>query len=406
MTDSTGTSDAEALREALVRYRDAAEAWLDSVGRLGISERQVADRLAIGRMILNRMRRFVQADDLISLLEHLPGARARGEVLETPLPDRLNADEVTRRLQQCTREIDAVMARVGTDREQARRLLASIDDASQRRVIADDRQSLFEAESRLQGVDAETIVGSILVAPASDGRSCNIAALQLIGGLQAHRPAVDTTIYMALNGYADLRHDGFPVNLDPDADEPLLRKSDTGSILHRELHSSYEFLRYRLRDDPPLHRRFNFAFGEIHPQVGPMEGTEEDDIADFVLPIFFPVRHAAMELWLHRDLRRAAEPPQASFPQNSMLTPHLGSDMQSPLLPRTGDVSRIENPIEASAGLVSFSDLRRELLDRAANRLEVSLADFEVHRAAEPHPPPRSGIRMFWRLASPPDACT
>jgi len=406
MTDATGTIDADSLRQSLNAYREAAAAWLESVGRLGASERQIADRLAIGRMILHRLRRFVQAEDSISLLEHLPGGRGRTEIAETRLPDRLNASAVSDRLITATRNLDAVLRHVGSDRERARRLLASIDDDGRRRVLEDDRRTLFEAESRLQGVEADAVVGSVLVVPASDDQTCNTAGLQLIRGLQAHRPGTGATIYMAWNGYADLRHDGFPVNLDPDADEPLLRDAQASSIADRELISNYEFLRYRLRDDAPLERRVDLGFGEIHPNAGPMEGPDEDDAADFILPTFFPMRQAMMELWLHRTLRRALESPWTTFLQDYRFTPDLGSDVMSPTLDRLGDFSQVEDPLEPSDGVLGFRGLRRELLERAAARLDASLGDFEVFRASEPHPPVGSGIQLCWRLASPPDACT
>lgn len=396
MTESTDTHLAEPLRKALIVYQDAARIWLDSVGRLGVSERQIADRLAIGRMILLRLRRFVQAEDAISLLEHLPGGRARTEIAETRLPDRLNASAVSDRLITATQDLEAVLRQVGPDRGRARRLLASIDDEGHRRVLEDDRRTLFEAESRLQGVEADAVVGSVLVVPASDDRTCNFAALQLINGLRVHRSGTGATIYMALNGYADLRHDGFPVNLDPDAEEPLLRDAEASSFVDRELISSYEFLRYRLRDDAPLERRVDLGFGEIHPEAGPMEGRDEDDAADFILPAFFPMRQAVMELWLHRTLRRAPESPWATLLQDYRFTPHLGSDVASPSLDRVGDFSRVEDPIEPSDDVLGFRGLRRELLERAAARLHASLGDFEVFRASEPHPPVGSGIQLCW----------
>ncbi len=120
MTDATGIIEAESLRQSLIAYREAAGVWLESVGRLGVSERQIADRLAIGRMILHRLRRFVQADDAISLLEHLPGGRARAEIAETRLPDRLNAVAVADRLITATRDLEAILQRVGPDRDRAR----------------------------------------------------------------------------------------------------------------------------------------------------------------------------------------------------------------------------------------------------------------------------------------------
>ena len=92
--DRTSQLAAEALRDALLAYRDAATAWLDAVAGLGTSERQIADRLAIGRMILYRLRQFTDAGDLVSMLDHLPGTRARGEIAETLLPNRLEADAV------------------------------------------------------------------------------------------------------------------------------------------------------------------------------------------------------------------------------------------------------------------------------------------------------------------------
>ncbi len=222
MTDATGTIEAESLRQSLIAYREAAGVWLESVGRLGVSERQIADRLAIGRMILHRLRRFVQADDAISLLEHLPGGRARAEIAETRLPDRLNAVAVADRLITATRDLAAILQRVGPDR----------------------------------------------IGPA------------------------------------------------------------------------------------PLERRVDLGFGEVHPNAGPMEGSDEDDAADFILPTFFPVRQAVMELWLHRTRRRAPESPRTSMLQDYRFTPHLGSDMVSPNLEQLGDFSRVEDPLEPSDGLL------------------------------------------------------
>lgn len=401
MVDSPRDSEVERLRLALIAYRDAAEIWLDTAGRLGNSERQLEDRLSVGRMVVNRFRRFVEAENLIALFDRLPGIRARGEVLQTELPARLGADDVRRRLCETTDDLEDALLGAGPDREHVRRLLASLDEAGRRLVLGEDRLAVFEAEARMRGVDAEALVGSVLIAPASDGRTCDLAAVQSIGGLQAHRAGTEATVYRPMNGYADLRHDGFPVNLDPDRDEPLLSTLGAESMLDRVLHSRYEFLEYRVASDAPLHRRVDVGFGEVQPHAGPMDAIDEDDTADMVLPIFLPVRHAAMELWLHRGVRRDPRSPWPAFLQSFERTSQLGSDVESATLERVGGFSAVANPIEETSGLVSFSSLRRELLDRAADRLGVSLADFEVFRFSEPHPPVGSGLRVFWRLAAP-----
>jgi len=348
---------AEALRDALLAYRDAATAWLDAVAGLGTSERQIADRLAIGRMILFRLRQLTDARDLVSMLDHLPGTRARGEIAETLLPNRLEADAV------CA--------------------------------------TIFEGEARHRGLRAESLIGSVLVAPAADGRTCDVAALQLISGLQAHRPAPRAPIYMAMNGYADLRHDGFPVNLDPESDEPVLEHPERPSILRREFHTAYEFIRYVLRDDVPLHRPFDLGFGEIHPSMGAMEGAKAGDAAHFSLPILFPVRHAVMELWLHRDLRRDATPPWPELMDNYQRTPELGSDIGAIGLDRIGTFVEATTPAIEMESLTVFAELRRELLSRGAARLGRAIEEFEVHRLTEPHPPIESGLKIGWRLAAP-----
>ncbi|MGA1045617.1 MAG: hypothetical protein ACO3ZY_10515 [Phycisphaerales bacterium] len=392
---------AEALRDALLAYRDAAKAWLEAVSDLGLSERQIADRLAIGRMILFRLRQFTNATDLVSMLDHLPGSRARGEIAETLLPNRLDADAVCADLIAATHRLDAAFHRHADTREQAIDLLASIDAPSRRRMLREERRTIFEGEARHRGLRAESLIGSVLVAPAADGRTCDVAALQLISGLQAHRPAPRAPIYMAMNGYADLRHDGFPVNLDPESDEPVLEHPERPSILRREAHTAYEFIRYVLRDDVPLHRPFDLGFGEIHPSMGPMEGAKAGDAAHFSLPVLFPVRHAVMELWLHRDLRRDATPPWPELMDNYRHTPVLGVDIGAIGLDRIGTFADATTPAIELESLTVFADLRRELLDRAATRLKRPLSEFEVHRLTEPHPPIESGLKIHWRLAIP-----
>jgi len=400
-SDRTSRLAAEALRDALLVYRDAARAWLEVVADLGTSERQIADRLAIGRMILSRLRRFTEAGDLVSMLDHLPGSRARGEISETLLPSRLEADAVCAALIAATHRLDAAFHRHAENRQQAMDLLASIDAASRRRMVREERRIIFEAEARHRGLSAESVIGSVLVAPASDGRTCDVAGLQLISGLQTHRPAPRAPIYMAMNGYADLRHDGFPVNLDPDSDEPVLEHPGRPSILRREVHTAYEFIRYVLRDDVPLHRPFDLGFGEIHPSMGPMEGAKAGDAAHFSLPIFFPVRHAVMELWLHRDLRRDASPPWPDLMDHYSRTPVLGSDMGAIDLERAGTFAEVTSPAVELESPTVFAELRRDLLSRGAARLGCRLDEFEVHRLTEPHPPIESGLRIHWRLAVP-----
>jgi hypothetical protein len=399
--DRTSRLAAEALRDALLGYQHAAKAWIDAVADLGSSERQVADRLAIGRMILYRLRQFTNASDLVSMLDHLPGSRARGEIGETLLPSRLEADAVCARLIGATQRLEAAFHRHAATREEAVNLLASIDATSRGRMLREERRAIFEMESRHRGLSAESLIGSVLVAPAADGRTCDVAALQLISGLQVHRPAPRSPIYMAMNGYADLRHDGFPVNLDPQSDEPLLEHPERPSILRRELHTAYEFIRYVLREDVPLHRPFDLGFGEIHPSMGPMEGRTDDDAAHFALPILFPVRHAVMELWLHRDLRRSATPPWPEIMDSYQQTPELGSDIAAIALDRIGTFAAATAPAVELESLTVFSELRRELLERAADRLDRPLEEFEVHRLTEPHPPIDAGLKILWRLAAP-----
>lgn len=401
--DQTSRAAAESFREALISYRDAATAWLDVVQRLGNSERQIADRLAIGRMILHRFRRFTEATDLVTMLDLLPGSRARGELTQTRLPEHLEAQEVCGRLIEATQLFDRAFDRHAASRERAQSLLASIDESSRRRLLREERRSLHEISARHLGLKAETLIGSVLVTPASDDRTCDVAGVQLISGLEVHRPSSEATIYLPMVGYADLRHDGFPVNLDPDAEGPLLEDPERPSILRRELHTSYEFVRYTIRDDAPLHRRLDLRFGEIHPSMGPMEGTREGDTADFVLPIHFPIRLAVMELWLHHGLRRDPSMPWCSFLSSYKSIPQLGADVSSTTIEPTGHFAQVQSRPDQVADVAVFSDLRDDLLERAAARLEVKLDDFEVFRMSEAYPPLVSGLRIHWRLAAPAD---
>jgi hypothetical protein len=227
------------------------------------------------------------------------------------------------------------------------------------------------------------------------------AGPQLPGPPSIRLPVARAPIYMAMNGYADLRHDGFPVNLDPESDEPVLEHPERPSILRREFHTAYEFIRYVMRDDVPLHRPFDLGFGEIHPSMGPMEGRKAGDAAHFSLPVLFPVRHAVMELWLHRDLRRDATPPWPELMDNYRHTPVLGVDIGAIGLDRIGTFAEATTPAIEMESLTVFAELRRELLSRGAARLGRAIEEFEVHRLTEPHPPIESGLKIHWRLAIP-----
>lgn len=395
----TGATDdlRDALRSALAEVMDESL----------LSSRVIAARLGVDKSLGWSCLRISTVQDVRSTLVALPGRRAWRKVL-TALA-AAGCDE--QRLETLSAAADAVHTQLdeaSLDREALRALATEggreEDDHTRHLQL---RKRFYETSRLMWGVSARGIVTTHVLLPSTDRPGMiDLAALQIVHGLERHRSGPPWTFY-----YSYIVHDGTGSGMraaeglgGPDTHGGLVEDLSSPGLLDGEVRMVTAGRRVPVEDlwvyefaAPAPGRRgpIRAVFGEIVRSIGQRQAETPGDSATLSYAATVPTPLLVFDALVHPSLSDLGPPEvslAATFDNNAAVTYRLRFDDQLKL-PIGGSVSD-HDTLDLPRPLTTCTRTYRNLISRATDALGGDGSDLLLHRTCVPHPPLTSTLEM------------
>lgn len=355
----------------------------------------VADRLAIDKMLAWHVAQIARSDNPLLIAHHVPGAEGMRLFLTSAAKagaSRLGID----RLQNVFSRYQRLKSDHAGDQQRLDSMLAStVGRLGDAKSLETARAAAFRANSIIFGLAAAIHFKTDFIAPHAQGEALDFCSL--IGTVQLARFRDNAIWEVSRSSYIDERrpadlHMAGP--LDPEAfaefNMPLLRDFSSNPpepfVVHHE--GGLRHSRYLKAGRIGLSGRLTFVFGEYARGVGHRYAQTPGERGDVFTRLYTPAELMLHDLLIHRSLLQTA---WAGISPIWLLFSELGCGL---LFPAGADrktlipVPRLEHAGPASATpTVPRFPRYLDLLHEAARRMEWSLADFVLFRAKLRHPP-------------------
>lgn len=391
-----GDRSRAAIEQALRCWQTAVGAVISERVRGGLSVRNVADRFGIGRGTAHNLVRLLQSETLPGIAASLPGrttretllARCRMAKAPSSLLDSLDAAQSA---------LEATLASHAptTDRLIALACGDASDDDLRRRLLRGFR-SRFEIDQLMHGGSAETLVAAQIVVPSEDGRSADVAGLQIIDGIRFVRPETQFEVYRGF-----MRRSGRPSEpLQQALQEPLCSGLDRIDLAeHCDEFKNPRISSFLIEPSPTYDDgEVTLAYCEHCLERGPLDSPFEDDFAEVACPIFLPVRQLRFEIWLGREMRRGGDPVPLLY-HNLATSPKSFDRHDRARVPLPADLQLVDDPLAGDDLTPGLAARYASLVDIATGRLRCGVADLDCFRVSLPCPPMGGRVAVRWLLA-------
>lgn len=273
---------------------------------------KLADRLGLDKVIASRLLKGLRSTSPMEAVHRLPGpaplrrviagCEAAGVEPGTIEAARLAIDSFERLIR------DGPGNRSGLET-----LLSSYVPEARRDFELRRKQSAFRAMSQLKGVEAELILGTVLLAPGATPGRIDVVWLTGLFGLQRLRPGVH--VKFATRRFTPKDADRAPRSLDGDPVEDLRagRMEAFCSTPAPEFRATRigEVIQYALADEGfgPGGQRGDLVFCEVNrnelPRVLPAASSRK---AYFFAEVQSPAQALSFDVLVHNELYTAGEP--------------------------------------------------------------------------------------------------
>ena len=305
------------------------------------------------------------------------------------------------RLRPLAAAIEAVAERLDEahlDRALLRAVAAGgLDTARESLATVRARKAAREANERIYGIHADAILGTYLIGPPDPHHHVGVFGVVHYEGLRRLRPGPAVPVHHSMqmwhpawNGSRPGRGTG-PAPTVPSLVADL-SDAELGSGLLRAVERTTGSIVEYLGDGHEPPRGFRAVFADFSPQGGTV--GQADDRVDLELGVHFPMGQALVEIWIHRSIRRHADPEASLFGSSRL---ELGEDLDLLRLPLEAAVESIASPALPNAP-AGARRTHRTMVDRGASRLGRPLAEFEGFRILVPDPPTSSRVMLKWLM--------
>lgn len=355
----------------------------------------VAERLAIDKMLAWHLAQIARSDNPLLVAHHVPGTEGMKLCLQAAAKAGASRIAIDR-LQEVFLRYQRLKSDHAGDQQRLDSMLAStVGRLGDARSLESARAAAFRANSIIFGLASAIHFKTDFIAPHVDGESLDFCSL--IGTVQLARFRADATWEVSRSSYIDERrpadlHMAGP--LDPDAyaefNMPLLRAFSSTPPVPFAVYSEggLRHSRYLNSGELGLCGRLTFIFGEYARGVGHRYAQTPGEHGDVFTRLYTPSELMLHDLLIHNDLLRTA---WAGMVPQWILIGELGCGL---LFPAGADrkvripVPRLEHAGPAAATpTVPRYPRYLELLHHAAERMGWSLTDFTLFRAKLKFPP-------------------
>src|SRR5262245_17701987 len=165
----------------------AIERLLDAVPRSAPGPQVLARELRIDKVLASRVLKAVRAEDPTSVAYHMPGPDPLRRLVRAAAKRGVPAAPVAGALQAIDQFETLIRERVG-DRSLLDSILSAWVPEARREFELRRKQSAFKAISQLRGVQAHTIVATVLLNPTPGGERIDVVWINGLTGVHRVRP--------------------------------------------------------------------------------------------------------------------------------------------------------------------------------------------------------------------------
>lgn len=384
------------------RLRAAVRDALNTRPKAAVGARACAREFAFDKSIGWKIFQIGYAEDFVTALSAMPGARG-WEIVLAKFRSANIGEPRMQAIQAALRDFEKQLADRRIDRGMLSGMAAAVvtTDDSKRQMLRLRKQA-SDALAVILGVHANTRIGAYICAPSADGKGLvDLAALTVFDGLERRRLGAPWELYRPIFSYdaagSRMRESASAVcesqhpPLVDDLSSPDISEHEIEAPLDRP--GSFNFVaRNASRTDP-----LSVSFAEFGRSVGPEYQAGSEKVCELSMPVALPTAVAVLDVLLHRSLHRGSDLRAELYASGhasaknrevrNRLQLMLESEVVQPTSLHVSDASPQTN--------ASYQELCR----RSAERLGHDLKDFECHRILVPHPPVPCTIMMWWELA-------
>lgn len=391
--------------------RAIQQALAEVIHERPLSSRLIASRLGLDKNLGWFCLRIATVEEVKPTLASLPGRRAWVKVF-AGLRSAGCREATVEALKEAATALQTRLEEASIDREALRAILRSETDSPEvpfRHLRL--RKRFFETSRLMWGVSAKGVVAAQMLAPSRvDAEAVDVAALQIVHGLERHQEGPPWTFY-----YACIAHDGAGDDsrhadraLGPGSAGALIEDLSSPGILDGEVRVGtyayrntpreldvYEFV----RTAPGRHGALRAVFGEIVRAAGGRHAEVPGEQVTLNYADTVPTATLVLDVLLHEDLIDLAPPTAtlaATIDRNTAIQYRLRLEDQLRL--PLGGPGPAPSELALPTPLASCSRTYRELVTRAAAALGSDASKFGVYRTIVPYPPIPSTVGLTMPL--------
>lgn len=368
--------------------------------------RAVGETVGMTIVSASRLLKAIGLADPIAVLQAVPGPNPLSKMLDTVEPLVGAGDPTVDEARAAVEEFDALIKDEAGDRGTLRAMLTAWLPDERREFESQRRQTIYKALAELDGMSSEFELSTMILFPSAQPDRLDLVNVQAILGIDRMRP--DARLVLGTRRLESAKHadpawqsERAPTNLDgaPTTDGPNAARLDDfcstrpAPIVARRLDDVIE---YEL--GPTGFGRassVDTVLAEVNRGELPADSGESAQNFFFLCPAL-PTRRAVLDIIVHEDL----------FPGHDLELVCFDTSHKGPARPddptRDTDRRPISERIESlghgarGARLVEFPSYTA-LLDHAAERLDLDLDAFRVHRVSVAYALPNRQLTVVFR---------